>query len=124
MRSGANVVGLCLGGLLAGCGLSADEYVPKYVDLECEFALACYDDAVLEFNGWATQDDCVADRGAEVQAEAVQCEFDKGAAKDCLKQFDELACPAEGQDATRPAVCNAVFTNCTEPEDTDASETD
>ena len=114
-----------LGGLvlsMAGCGPNSEHYVAEYVDLQCAFALECYDEAVLEFYGWDSQETCVSDFGAQVATAVEGCAtYDKAAAKQCLKEMEALQCPAEGEDPTFPLICDTVYGDC-EAADTDDSD--
>lgn len=94
---------------LAGCGLSDTEYIQKRVEIECNYALECYPASRLEFYGWTDAATCIAERGPEVTGDAQGCVFDKKKAKDCLKQFEDAACPADGADPVFPVVCDQVF---------------
>jgi hypothetical protein len=106
---------------LAGCGVKEDAFVSKYVEEECAFALSCYDPAILNFYGWTDADACIAQRGPEIVTAAEGCVYDKKAAKECLKEFDEMACP-DG-DPLPPAICGQVW-DCGAGGDTDGGGND
>lgn len=109
------LVGLFAVGL-AGCGYSDTSFINDYVDRHCDYALACYDEAALNFLGWDTEDACADDFGPEFSSEGLGCEFDKDAAKECIKQLKDVECAAAGQDPEIPSICDAVYSNC---QDTD-----
>lgn len=97
----------------AGAGCSYDEwkYQQAIVEAECEYAIACYDDAVLTFYGWNNVEDCTAERGSEYATAVLTCTYDADAAKQCVKELGELACN-DGSDPSYPAVCDSVYTGC------------
>lgn len=109
------LVGLFAVGL-AGCGYSDSSFINDYVDSDCEYAMECYDDAVLNFWGWDSASACEADRGPVVASWGLGCVFDKDAAKECVRQLKDRECPPAGQDHEVPSICDAVYSQC---EDTD-----
>lgn len=107
--------------LIGGCGWSTERYVDEHVQAECAFLLDCQDPAVTTFLGWETVEDCIEDRGPELTALAQGCEYDSRSARACVKGFEELACPADGEELAIPAVCDQVFLGCGDAgADTDA----
>lgn len=110
--------------LAAGCSWSTDKYVREYVEAECEFRMACYDDAILEFYGYGDVDGCIDLLGPEETARVQTClVYDAKAGKQCVKELRDATCPPEGEDPTSPAICAAVFDQCGEA-DTDVTDTD
>ena len=98
--------------LLAGC-LSDDGFVDKYVEAECELLMTCYDEAVLNFLGWSTVDDCIAQVGQDLVNETDGCTYDRKAGSACVKEMkDTTTCPADGEAFEPPAICNDVFVEC------------
>ena len=114
------------GGLMlvfaAGCSVNSTEYIAKYTDAECDFALRCYEPSILEFYGWTDVAECVSERGPEITGDSADCVYDKKKAKSCLKAMKDLACPTEG-DPVIPEVCTQVFT-CDGADTTDTTDTD
>lgn len=100
--------------LVAGCAWSEDRFVNEFVEADCAFLVECYDDAVLEFLGWDSVDDCIQDRGTEVVTDAEGCEYNKRAARACVKGIEEMACPADGSEPDYPLLCDEVFRECEE----------
>lgn len=92
---------------LAGCGVDQTEFIADYAVAECDFAMACYDPAILEFRGWTDAATCVQQRGPEITGDSEGCTFDKRLAKDCLKAMKDITCP-DG-DPLVPEVCTQVF---------------
>lgn len=109
--------------VLAGCGPSQESFTSDYVAAECQYRIDCYDPAVLEFYGYDTVDGCTASFGPEFVTDHQGCTYDKAAAKACLKAFDALSCPADGDEPADPEACARVLTGCSGG-DTDASDTD
>jgi len=110
---------------LAACGMKEEAFQTKFVDEDCDFALRCYDPAILEFYGWTDQATCVSARGDQFLTDVQGCTYDKKAAKDCVKAYKDLACPSSG-DPTPPEVCATVYTCSgadTSPDDTNAGDT-
>lgn len=94
---------------VAGCSVDSTDFIAKYAESECDFAMRCYEPSILEFYGWDDAAECVQERGPEITGDSEGCTYDKKKAKACLKAMKELACPAEG-DPVVPEVCTQVFT--------------
>ncbi len=101
---------------LVGCGYSDRAFVNDVVELDCRYALDCYDDAALNSLGWDKPAACKADRGPELAAWGEGCEFDKQAAKECSQQLRNLEC-TDGE-LEWPAICDSAYTHCGELDDT------
>lgn len=106
---------------LGACAPDETEFISRYAESECDYAIRCYDDSVLNFNGWSDVDTCVADRGPAITGDAEGCVYDKKQAKACLKAMKDLACGEN--DPEIPEVCTLVFA-CDDAGDTDATDTD
>jgi hypothetical protein len=107
--------------LLAACGTSQDRFVRDLTEADCTYALACFDDAVLNFKGYTDLESCEALQGPFNAALQADCAvYDKKKAKECLKAVEDRACVAtdDPDDLARPTVCDEVFTSC-EAADTD-----
>ncbi len=109
------LVGLFAVGL-AGCGYTDTSFINDYVDQHCEYALACYDEATLQFLGWDTEATCVAAYGPQFASVGLGCDYDKDAARECIKQLKDVECAPQGQDPMVPSICDSVYSHC---EDTD-----
>lgn len=110
--------------LLAACGVSEDRFVRDLTEADCAYALACFDDAILNFKGYSDQAACEVLQGPFNAALPVDCAvYDKKKARECLKAVRERPCePSDDpDDLARPAVCDEVFTSC-EARDTDAGD--
>jgi hypothetical protein len=94
---------------MTGCGLDPTAYISKRAEIECDYAMRCYPPSVLEFYGWGDAEECVAERGPELTGDAEGCTFDAKKAKACLKQFEDAACPADGEDPVFPVVCDEIY---------------
>lgn len=103
--------------LLSGCW-SESKFVDEFVDAECTFLMECYDEAILNFLGWDTLEDCIADEGVRVVTEAEGCTYDRKAAKPCVKELEEATCPEDPTDFELPAICEDVFVDCEANSDT------
>ncbi len=108
-----------------GCGMNQEKFIEKAVEADCTYRLACYDEAVLTFEGW----DSVASCSNSVRAQwedagsGAGCEYDKKTAKACIQSLEAQSesCPTE---EGIPDVCLNVFTLCTDGgDDTDAADT-
>lgn len=119
--------------LLAACGVSEDRFVRDLTEADCAYALTCFDEAVLNFEGYTDQAACEALHGPFNAALPVDCGvYDKKKARECLDAVRERPCEdtSDATDLARPAVCDQVFTSCeaadtnpgdgVEPDDTDA----
>ncbi len=105
---------------LAGC-MDESSFIAEYVEAECAYAVECYDQAILDFNSWDSEQACADDRGPVMTAEYAGCTIDRATARECLGAIRDLACPSEGEDPALPAICAQVWT-CPEPSaDTDAA---
>ncbi len=93
----------------AGCSVDSTEFISKYAEAECEFAMLCYEPSILQFNGWSDAAECVTERGPELTGDSQDCTYDKKKAKACLKAMKDLPCPTEG-DPVVPEICTQVFT--------------
>ena len=102
--------------LLTGC-MSQNKFLDRFFIAECDFILACTEPAVLVFNGYDSADACVAARQPDWESGWASCaDFERKAARECLEQLDSPTCPAEGEEVSAPAICEAVYTTCTEPD--------
>jgi len=110
--------------ILAACGPSQEAFIEDVVIADCEYLLECEDPAILSFQGWDTPEACQADRGPEVAADALGCEYDRKAGKACIEAVEEQSCAAEGEDRVYPAICNDVFINCTGTDTDTESDTE
>jgi hypothetical protein len=101
--------------LAVGCGPSEDRFVADLAEGDCLYALACFEDGVLNQYGWTDQETCVQDRGSRIAARAASCsEFDRKLARECLDGLELRNCADRTgpDDFGRPAACEAVFTSC------------
>lgn len=93
---------------------SWDTYTEDVSSATCTFYERC---DVLDVIGYASVDECVDEYVAWDAAEG-ECEgFDKGAAKRCVRGWQELACTAEPSDYHGD--CDVV---CAEAEDSSTAE--
>ena len=112
---------------LAACGLDEARFVSRQVEQDCAYALACFSDPMLNFNGWTDQETCEEDHGPIVAAVAASCaEFDPKAARECLREMKGRDCAGEGPGLDRPDACELVFSACDpflpDGDDTDTSD--
>lgn len=107
---------------VASCGWSEEKFIDQLVDAECTLLMECYDASVLDFLEWETIDDCIVDRGTFFATEAQGCDYDKKAAKPCIKALEEATCPAEGVLLDYPSECEGVLTGCEGGSDTDDTD--
>jgi hypothetical protein len=110
---GATIAVVAAALALAGCKMDGDEFVGDYTNAYCTYALACFEPAVLEFEGWQSEGECVESFGPDYAGQYEGCEVDSKTAKQCVKQMDALGCPAEGDDPgeSLPEICATVW-NC------------
>jgi len=87
--------------VLAACGLSESKFQDKFGDKLCEEYAACNPET-----------DC---EGSDADADALDCDYDKAKAKECLDGAYECDDSfGEGFEfITVPAACGEVYTNCT-----------
>jgi hypothetical protein len=99
--------------LASACGLDEARFVSRQAEQDCAYALACFSDPMLAFQGWTDQETCESTHGPTLAAVAASCdEFDNKAAKECIKAMKGRACAGEGPSLDRPAVCDVVFSSC------------
>lgn len=108
---------------LTGCGWSESKFVEKYAETDCAYLMECLDPAVLTFLGWDTTQDCVDDRGTEIVTEAQGCEYNRKAARTCVKGIEEMTCPADGEEPDYPPECSEVYFDCDEGDTGDTGDT-
>ncbi len=93
--------------LLPGCGPSLEKFPEKYWKAKCEWMAEC------EGGYYGDADECIAVY-KDVEDYYVDyyhdCGYDRGAASDCLKLYEDLGCnPSEGELAEFYEVCDAVW---------------
>lgn len=93
---------------LTGCGLSEDKYAEESIRLSCEFIIECFADLDL----YEDVDECITEVTADQEDPPEDCVYDAKAAKDCLSELEDMACPAAGELPETPDVCNDVYTDC------------
>ena len=108
-----SLISIALLPVLSACGPSETAFIEDFVAADCVYLLECTDEATLSFRGWDSPEACQDDRGPEVTADAVGCEFDRAAARACVDAIELQTCPADGEDREYPAICRDVFINCT-----------
>ena len=110
--------------LLCACAVSEDRFVQDLTEADCAYALACFDEPVLNFKGYTDQEACEALQGPFNAALPVDCAvYDKKKARECLKAVRERPCVStdDPTDLARPAPCDEVYTSC-EAADTDPGD--
>ena len=99
-------------GSLVGCGWSEARFIDEYVEVECGFLLECNDPAVNTFLGWESLEDCIDDRGPRLARLASSCEYHREAARPCVQELEEVACPPDGEELDYPPLCEQVYQDC------------
>ncbi len=95
--------------LLAGCGLNEEKYASKYATAICSYYEEC---GYLEYAG-GDIDTCEANQenGQLSLITSDACEYDPGAAKDCVDAVRAASCPTDDDtDGTNDfdAACSSV----------------
>lgn len=112
--------------LLAACGPNPPKFIEKVVELDCDYIQACEDDAILTFTGWNDRATCISDAVLRWEDRTSgECEYDKKAAKACLKALEDYAatCPRDDDGAPMlPEACLATHLNCTGPATDDSGD--
>ncbi len=105
--------------VLVACGVDDARFIPEYTDLYCQAFMECTDPAVLQFDGIASKDDCLAIVGPEVADEVGRCAYSRKHARRCLKAMEGMPCPGPDQslDDVLPADCAEVSTACAAPKE-------
>ena len=101
--------------LLISCAPSEDEFAGELVEISCDRIFECTAQEDIDAMGilWIFGDDAEEcyelfedDSGTDTATAEDDCEYDKKAAKECLKEFDALSCD-DGLDAW-PDICDDV----------------
>lgn len=108
---------LLAAGLFAGCNPTSPKFMEEVVVLDCDYRIACYDDAVLEFYNWTNRATCEAAATDDWNDRIAGCLYDKKVAKACLRDLEEQnesgTCPAENPEL--PLSCQSVGKECVDP---------
>lgn len=110
---------------LVGCKPSSPKFMEEVVQVDCDYRVACYDAAVLEFYNWGDRQTCTRASTADWSDRIAGCDYDKKAAKQCLKDLEALVEEGTCLDGDPPAYpdsCLVVGTECADLADTDVPE--
>ena len=107
---------------LVGC-MDESAFVANYVEASCAYAIDCYDQAILDFYSWDSEQACADQVGPTMTAEYEGCTIERATARQCLSELRDATCPAEDNDPTVPAICAQVWTCPTPSTDTDGVTT-
>lgn len=98
--------------LLVACGVSEDKFKDKFAEKSCEVLLECApgggtDSGFGSFFG--SQEDCES-LYSFAYAFMGECDYDKKAAKECLKALDDASCDESPEEIT---ACEEVWSGDT-----------
>ncbi|MBN1335410.1 MAG: hypothetical protein JXB39_05570 [Deltaproteobacteria bacterium] len=101
---------------LAACGPSRDNFIDAYIETVCEKVLECQEeDDSIQFDDQA---ECEGFFGVFIDDDAFEdCDYDKGAARDCLDAIEELDCDFDEEGLEAVDACEDVW-DCTDSDDT------
>lgn len=103
MKRNLTVLGLIL---LTGCGLSEEKFAAQAAEKACSLYEEC---GYIEYFG-GSYDACVTQMEAATLAyvQSAECEYDAGAAKDCLKEWDDVSCDGGTTTGTSDSACDDI----------------
>lgn len=111
-------------GLAVGCGYSEDQYADDLSTAACDSITACEADIVAYYTDsgldeatakstydltagiWCAVADAV-DEGEEVESDD-SCDYDAGAAKECVADVEDMSCDGWTSGTGFPASCDTV----------------
>jgi hypothetical protein len=91
------------GTLLAGCGLSEEDFQSQYFDSACSLTIECLGKNKL----FTSVDQCVDYMNAAAVLIPENCVYDAASAKDCLDWIDGATCDDATSDESN--VCDDVY---------------
>jgi hypothetical protein len=94
--------------VLVGCGgVSEEGFREEFVQKSCAAMVECSEgeDATISFE---SPEDCEAFMGGFMGPVVEGCDYDAGAASDCLNETDKADC-ADFEGGGRPKSCDAVY---------------
>ena len=98
--------------IATGCsgGVSEDEFGEEAAKVFCAKMFECLDGKTLDFMGYDDEDACVEDLETEMEpgGDDDDCEYDAGAADDCLDAFEEMSCEDLKDPNAQPSECEDV----------------
>ena len=80
--------------LLAGCGLSEEDFTSQSIEISCSKTFECYDSTITDLLPYTTEEDCIAyftDAADQTEADET-CEFDSSKGQECLDAWDAVTC--------------------------------
>ena len=92
---------------LTGCGLSEEKFATQYAEAIC----AWYDECGYIAYAGGDVDTCISLQEAAILAvvQSDTCEYDAGAAKDCVKEAEDATCEGTGDTgAAGESACDDV----------------
>ena len=96
--------------IVTGCGLSEDKFIDKVANKYCDLFFECEDDLDYDLK-WNDEGECVEyfQGITQPKGEHADCDYDEGAAHDCLAAIDELEC-SDLNEFTPIPECDDVYT--------------
>lgn len=85
--------------LLTGC-MTEDRFREDADAATCAWMVDCFDDDAQE---------CLTDAEASWSEVDPDCDFDKQAARKCIRQLERLECPTDGGGGQMPYACDDVW---------------
>lgn len=89
--------------LLAGCGMSPEQFNEESADLYCKTAVDCEDELGISFD---SEQDCKAFLKGFGSVAVESCDYDGKLASDCISDLKKADCAAL---AEGPKSCDKVF---------------
>jgi hypothetical protein len=101
---------LLLSVLLPACGLSEENFIEKAARKSCEAVFECAEEEDIDPK-FDDEEECreFIEGLAQPQGDEADCEYDGGAARDCLDAYDEMDCD-DVMGGTSPPECDDVYT--------------
>jgi hypothetical protein len=97
--------------LLSACGLSEDKFIEKTAKKSCEMLFKCAEEEDIDPK-FDDEGECreFIEGLAQPQGDEADCEYDGGAARDCLSAYDDMDCD-DLFEGTSPAECDDVYSD-------------
>lgn len=91
--------------VLVACGVSEKKFENEYVAKSCELLVDCADENGSDFLTFESASECESFLGAFFSLGTTGCDYDAGAAKDCLVELKDATC-----ESGEPSACGQVYT--------------
>jgi hypothetical protein len=80
--------------VLAGCGMSEEDFSTQSIEITCQKFVECFDAEAIALLGFTNEEECIDlyTTAAEEAETDDSCEFDGSKGQDCLDAWEAVTC--------------------------------